>query len=206
VRRLSSRHSGRDERSLRPFERLSLLDVGCGGGLLAEPLARQGFDVLGIDASSENIAVASAHARETNAAPAYRFAHAEDLAHEGLSFDTVVAMEILEHVADRDSFLDGCAALLKPGGLIVLATINRTFKSLALAKFGAEYLLRWIPPGTHDWNRFVTPQELSKEIESAGLSVLEMQGVTFDPLGWCWRVSSDTDVNYILAATKPAAA
>src|SRR5205823_7390535 len=115
--------------------------------------------------------VASAHACDTNAALAYRCARAEDLAHEGPSFDTVVAMEILEHVADRDRFLDSCAALLKPGGLIVLATINRTFKSLALAKLGAEYLLRWIPPGTHDWNRFVTPQELSTAIENAGLSV-----------------------------------
>jgi 2-polyprenyl-6-hydroxyphenyl methylase/3-demethylubiquinone-9 3-methyltransferase len=202
IRRVSVRFFGRDPRMLRPFDGLSLLDLGCGGGLLSEPLARQGFEVLGIDASGENIAAASAHAREANAPPAYRFARAEDLVSEGLSFDCVIAMEILEHVADRDGFLDSCAELLKPGGLIVLATINRTFKSLALAKFGAEYVLRWIPPGTHDWNRFVIPQELSETIESAGLSVLEIQGVSFDPFGWCWRLSSDTDVNYMLAATK----
>jgi 2-polyprenyl-6-hydroxyphenyl methylase/3-demethylubiquinone-9 3-methyltransferase len=203
VRRLSARHFGRDALILRPFGGLSLVDVGCGGGLFAEPLARQGFDVLGIDASGENIAAASAHARETKASLAYRFARAEDLAQERQSFDAVVAMEILEHVTDRDDFLETCAGLVKPGGLLVLATINRTFKSLALAKFGAEYVLRWLPPGTHDWNRFATPQELSKTIESAGLSVLEIQGVSFDPLSWRWRLSSDTDVNYMLAAAKP---
>jgi 2-polyprenyl-6-hydroxyphenyl methylase / 3-demethylubiquinone-9 3-methyltransferase len=205
VRRVSVRHFGRDELKLRPFAGLSLVDVGCGGGLLAEPLARQGFDVLGIDASRENIAAASTHARATKPAPAYRFARAEDLAQERLSFDAAVAMEILEHVADRDDFLQTCASLVKPGGLLVLATINRTFKSLALAKFGAEYVLRWIPPGTHDWNRFVTPQELSKSIQKAGLCVLDTQGVSFDPFGWCWRLSSDTEVNYMLAASKPIA-
>jgi 2-polyprenyl-6-hydroxyphenyl methylase/3-demethylubiquinone-9 3-methyltransferase len=179
-----------------------LVDIGCGGGLLAEPLARQGFAVLGIDAAAESIAAAEAHAGGAEKAPAYRCARAEDIAREKRRFDVVLAMEILEHVTDRETFLESCTALLEPGGLLFVATIARTLKALALAKFGAEYLLRWIPPGTHDWNKFVSPRELSNEIEAADLSVLETQGVSFDPLAWRWRLSSDTDVNYMLAAAK----
>jgi len=203
IRRVAVRHFARDERVLAPFADLSLADIGCGGGLLSEPLARQGFGVLGIDAARENVAAAEAHARNLNEAVAYRCAHAEDIAREKLRFDVVLAMEIVEHVADRQGFLESCASLVKPGGLLFVATIARTLKALALAKFGAEYLLNWIPPGTHDWNRFVSPRQLSTEIESASLSVLEVQGVSFDPVGWRWCLSSDTDVNYLLAASKP---
>lgn len=202
IRRLSVQRFERDERALAPFEGLSLVDIGCGGGLLAEPLARQGFAVLGIDAAAESIAAAEAHAGGAEGAPAYRCARAEDIAREKRRFDVVLAMEILEHVTDRETFLESCTALLEPGGLLFVATIARTLKALALAKFGAEYLLRWIPPGTHDWNKFVSPRELSNEIEAADLSVLETQGVSFDPLAWRWRLSSDTDVNYMLAAAK----
>jgi len=203
IRRVAVLHFARDERVLTPFANLSLADIGCGGGLLSEPLARQGFSVLGIDAARENVAAAAAHARSTNEALAYRCACAEDIVREKLRFDVVLAMEIVEHIADRQGFLESCASLVEPGGLLFVATIARTLKALALAKFGAEYLLNWIPPGTHDWNRFVSPRQLSTEIENAGLSIVEVQGVSFDPLGWRWRFSSDTDVNYMLAAAKP---
>lgn len=202
VRRVTVQQFEKDARALTPFADLSLVDIGCGGGLLSEPLARQGFRVLGVDAAPENIAAAERHLGQTNSRLAYRFAHAEDLAAERRRFDVVLAMEIVEHVTDRQNFVETCATLVKPGGLLFVATIARTLKALALAKFGAEYLLNWIPRGTHDWNKFVSPLELSSEIEAAGLSVQEIQGVSFDPLGWRWRLSSDTDVNYMIAAVK----
>jgi 2-polyprenyl-6-hydroxyphenyl methylase/3-demethylubiquinone-9 3-methyltransferase len=206
IRCVSAQRFKRNERALAPFEDLSLIDIGCGGGLLAEPLARQGFVVLGIDAGAESIAAARVHAGNSCGSPVYRHARAEDLAREKQRFDVVLAMEIVEHVDDRESFLENCAVLLKPGGILFVATIARTMKALALAKLGAEYLLRWVPPGTHDWNKFVSPRDLSTEIETAGLKVLETQGVSFDPLGWRWRLSTDTDVNYMLAAAKPRSA
>jgi 2-polyprenyl-6-hydroxyphenyl methylase/3-demethylubiquinone-9 3-methyltransferase len=202
IRRVAAARLDRDEHLLAPFKKLSLIDIGCGGGLLAEPLARQGFDVLGIDAAAEAIAAAETHARNSEKPPLYRCARAEDIVPKKRRFDVVLAMEILEHVADRESFLKSCTALLKPGGLLFVATIARTLKALALAKFGAEYLLRWIPPGTHDWEKFVSPRELSGEIEAVGLSVLETAGVSFDALAWRWQLSSDTDVNYMLVAEK----
>jgi 2-polyprenyl-6-hydroxyphenyl methylase/3-demethylubiquinone-9 3-methyltransferase len=204
IRRVAAERFKRNERALAPFEDLSLIDIGCGGGLLAEPLARQGFTVLGIDASAESIAAATAHAGKSVASPVYRHARGEDLAREKHRFDVVLAMEIVEHVEDRQSFLETCAVLVKPGGVVFVATIARTMKALALAKFSAEYLLRWIPQGTHDWKKFVSPRDLSTEIGKAGLLVLATQGVSFDPLGWRWRLSTDTDVNYMLAAAKPA--
>lgn len=203
IRRVVAQHFGRDARALSPFGNLSLVDIGCGGGLLSEPLARQGFCVLGIDAAQENVAAAIVHGRAANGNPAYRCALVEDLIRERLRFDVVLAMEIVEHVSDRQNFLGNCATLVRPGGVFFVATIARTMKALALAKFGAEYLLRWIPSGTHDWNKFVSPRELSEEIERTGLSVLEIQGVSFAPLGWCWQFSADADVNYMLAAAKP---
>ena len=203
IRRVAAQHFGKDARALSPFADLSLVDIGCGGGLLSEPLARQGFDVLGVDAAQENVAAAMAHMGNAQVTLAYRCARAEELWREKRRFDVVLAMEIVEHVADRRTFLDICTATLKPGGLLFVATIARTMKALALAKFGAEYLLNWIPPGTHDWNRFVSPRVLSAEIEGTGLSIREIQGVSFDPLGWRWRVSPDTDVNYMLVASKP---
>jgi 2-polyprenyl-6-hydroxyphenyl methylase/3-demethylubiquinone-9 3-methyltransferase len=203
IRSATVHHFGKDTRALQPFAGLSLIDIGCGGGLLSEPLARQGFDVLGIDAAPENVAAAAAHARVTNNTAIYRCATAERIAGEKHSFNVVLAMEIVEHVADRRHFVENCATLLEPGGLLFVATIARTLKALALAKFGAEYLLNWIPRGTHDWNKFVSPRALSNEVEGAGLSVLDIRGLSFDPLGWRWRLSSDTGVNYMLSATKP---
>jgi 2-polyprenyl-6-hydroxyphenyl methylase/3-demethylubiquinone-9 3-methyltransferase len=203
IRRVAAQQFGRDARTLTPFAGLTAVDIGCGGGLLSEPLARQGFAVVGIDAAPENIAAAEAHSAGIDAALAYQCTDAEDLSRRKQRFDVVLAMEIVEHVSDRECFLTSCAALVKPGGLLFIATIARTMKALALAKFGAEYVLNWIPPGTHDWNKFVSPRELCNEIEIVGLSVLEVQGIGFDPLSWCWRFSSDTDVNYMIAATKP---
>jgi len=203
IRRVAAQHFAKDERILQPFAGLSLIDIGCGGGLLSEPLARQGFGVIGIDAAAAAVAAAVAHGAVTNTTVEYRCALAEDVAREKMRFDVVVAMEIVEHVSDRENFLASCAALAKPHGLLFVATIARTMKALALAKFGAEYLLGWIPPGTHDWNKFISPRELSAEIENTGLSVLEIQGVSFDPLGWRWRLSADLDVNYMVAAAKP---
>ncbi|MGH6876957.1 MAG: bifunctional 2-polyprenyl-6-hydroxyphenol methylase/3-demethylubiquinol 3-O-methyltransferase UbiG [Rhizomicrobium sp.] len=202
VRDTAVGHFVRDPRALVPFHGLSLIDIGCGGGLLAEPLARQGFAVLGIDAAEENIAAAAAHARDAHAPLSWRCATAEMIAAENHSFDVLLNMEVVEHVADRMAFLESCAALLNPGGLMFVATINKTLKALALAKIGAEYLLGWIPPGTHDWNKFVRPALLCSELEAVGLTILKSQGVSFDPLAWAWRLSSDTDVNYMLVATK----
>ncbi len=204
IRSAALRHFARDEKALTPFSGLSLLDVGCGGGLVAEAMARQGFDVLGIDAAEENVAAAAAHARAMAAPPSYRSAAAEELVPEQASFDVVLALEIVEHVVDRTAFLDTCTQLLNPHGLIVLATLNRTLKSLALAKIGAEYLLRWLPRGTHDWNKFVSPEALSSELCDLGLVAVETRGISFDPLAWTWRLSSDTGINYMIAAAKEA--
>ena len=202
VRTEAALHFRRDPRTLAPFGRLALVDIGCGGGLLAEPLARQGFTTLGIDASAETIAAAAAHARTSGAAVSYLCATAETLKAEGASFDVVLAMEVIEHVSDRAMFLESTTALLRPGGLLFVASISRTLKSLALAKFGAEYVLSWIPPGTHDWSKFVSPDALSRELQDLDVSLLKIQGVSFDPLAWEWRFSSNTDVNYMLVAKK----
>jgi 2-polyprenyl-6-hydroxyphenyl methylase/3-demethylubiquinone-9 3-methyltransferase len=202
IRDTASAHFGRDARSLKPFEGLSLLDIGCGGGLLSEPMARLGFAVTGADASERNIGTARAHAAISGANVDYRCATAEALAAEGASFDLILNMEVVEHVADLNGFLASCAAMLKPGGLMFVATLNRTLKSLALAKIGAEYILGWLPRGTHDWNRFIAPDELQKILEETRLNILKLQGVAFDPLGWDWKLSTDTDVNYVVVATK----
>lgn len=195
-------HFRRDTRALAPFEGLSLLDIGCGGGLLTEPLARQGFAAQGIDAAPEAVEAAAAHARAVGAPAVYRASTAEDLAAQGESFDVVIAMEVIEHVADRALFLQSAASLLKPSGLMFLATINRTLKALALAKLGAEYVLGWIRPGTHDWNKFVSPETLADELARCEVITIRFQGVSFDPFAWEWRSSSDTGVNYMLAARK----
>ena len=202
IRAAAAAHFARDEKSLTPFKGLNLLDIGCGGGLLSEPMARIGFAVLGVDPSEKNVKTASAHALHTGLALDYRATTAEALAEEGASFDVILNMEVVEHVADLGGFLAACGALLKPGGFMIVATLNRTLKSLALAKIGAEYVLRWLPAGTHNWNRFVTPAELEGFLESAGLRVTRRQGVSFDPLRWEWRLSSDTDVNYMMVAEK----
>ena len=202
IRREVAARFNRDARSLRPFEGLSLLDIGCGGGLLSEPMARLGFAVTGADASERNIGTAQAHATETGVRVDYRATTAEALADEGLSFNVVLNMEVVEHVADVGAYLTACTRLLKPGGVTLVATMNKTFKALALAKFGAEYVLGWLPKGTHDWNRFIPPAELRAELEQTGLTILKTQGVSFNPLAWDWKLSSDVDVNYMVVAAR----
>ena len=195
-------HFAREARALRPFEGLALLDIGCGGGLLCEPMARLGFTVLGADASARNIGTAKAHAQASGLGIDYRATSAEALAAEGARFDVVLNMEVVEHVADLRSYLRACASLVKPGGIMVVATLNKTLKALALAKVGAEYVLGWLPRGTHDWNRFIAPKELRRLLEESGLNPLKTQGVSFDVLGWDWRLSKDTDVNYMVVAGR----
>jgi len=202
IRETVTAHVRRDAKSLRPFERLSLLDIGCGGGLLSEPMSKMGFKVTGVDPSEKNIGTARAHAAQSGAVVEYRVADAETLAQEGQSFDVVLNMEVVEHVADLRGYLESTAALVKPGGLMFVATLNRTLKALALAKVAAEYILRWLPPGTHDWDKFVAPAELRAMLEDSGLKILKTQGIAFDPLGWDWRLSNDTDVNYMVVAER----
>ena len=203
IRDTAAAHFERDPRSLRPFEGLNLLDIGCGGGLLSEPMARLGFKVLGADASERNVKTAAAHASATGMEIDYRATTAEELASQGLTFDVVLNMEVVEHVADLGAYLTACAGLVRPGGLTFVATLNKTLKSLALAKIGAEYVLGWLPRGTHDWSRFIEPAKLQAMLEENGLNILKTQGVAFDPLGWDWRLSADTDVNYMVVASKP---
>jgi 2-polyprenyl-6-hydroxyphenyl methylase / 3-demethylubiquinone-9 3-methyltransferase len=160
--------------------------------------------VLGADPSTKNIAAAAAHAASTGLSLEYRAVTAEALAAEGASFDVILNMEVVEHVADLGGFLKSCGTLLRPGGLMLVATLNRTLKSLATAKFAAEYVLRWLPAGTHDWNRFVRPAELRRLLDDAGLDVTKIQGIAFDPLRWDWRLSPDTDVNFMMVAEKPS--
>ncbi|RDD60984.1 bifunctional 2-polyprenyl-6-hydroxyphenol methylase/3-demethylubiquinol 3-O-methyltransferase UbiG [Ferruginivarius sediminum] len=192
-----------DSGNLSPLEGVSILDAGCGGGLLAEPLARLGARVTGIDAASETIKAAKAHAERQGLEIDYRRTTAEELADSGARFDAVLAMEIVEHVAELDSFLCACGDMVRPGGVCVVATLNRTMKSLLMAKIGAEYVLGWLPPGTHDWRKFVRPSEAAAALRPAGLRVREVKGVAFDPLRGDWHLSGDTDVNYMLLAEKP---
>jgi 2-polyprenyl-6-hydroxyphenyl methylase / 3-demethylubiquinone-9 3-methyltransferase len=202
IRSAGAKHFGRDSRDLRPFDGLSLLDIGCGGGLLSEPMARLGFQVTGVDASGKNIRAALAHAEGQNLSIEYRTATAELLAGEGARFDVILNMEVVEHTADMQEFLTACAQLLTPHGVMFVATLNRTLKSFLLAKIAAEYVLRWLPVGTHDWNRLITPAELRRSLERAGLDVKQLQGMSFDPLRWEWRLSRDTDVNYTVITTR----
>ena len=203
IRDTAAAHFDRDPKSLRPFEGLTLLDIGCGGGLLSEPMARLGFAVTGADASEKNVRTAQTHAEAGDLPVTYRATTAETLAGEGLLFDVILNMEVVEHVADLPAFLAACATMVKPGGLIFVATLNKTLKSLALAKIGAEYVLGWLPRGTHAWSRFTPPNVLHALLAETRLNILKKQGVAFDPLGWDWKLSSDMDVNYMLVATKP---
>jgi 2-polyprenyl-6-hydroxyphenyl methylase/3-demethylubiquinone-9 3-methyltransferase len=200
IRDTAGAHFGRQ--GLKPFQGLALLDIGCGGGLLSEPMSRLGFAVLGADASEKNVKTAAAHAASSGVEIDYRVATAESLAEDGHAFDVVLNMEVIEHVADLPGYLRACTRLVKPGGLMFVASLNKTLKSLALAKIAAEYVLRWLPPGTHDWNRFVEPKRLHAMLEEVGLKVLKTQGVAFDPLAWNWRLSADTDVNYMVVGGR----
>ena len=203
IRDLAAEHFERDARALRPFEGLTLLDIGCGGGLLSEPMARLGFEVLGADPLEKNVKTAAAHAAGSGLKLDYRATTAEALASEGRAGSTSCSTWKWSSTSPTwRAFFGPARSSIAPGGCMIVATLNRTLKSLALAKIGAEYVLRWLPPGTHDWNRFVTPAELQHHLEDAGLSVTRMQGVEFDPLRWDWRLSSDTDVNYMVVAER----
>ena len=192
----------RDRRAQRPLAGLRIVDLGCGGGLLTEPLARLGARMTAVDPAEENILVARRHAEAGGLSIDYRPLTVEALSASGEMFDAVLAMEVLEHVADVDGFLKAAAALVKPGGLFVGATLNRTLKSYALAIVGAEYLLRWVEPGTHDWAKFLRPDELIKPLRLAGLEEIDRAGMVYRPLRDDWRLSGDTDVNYILALQR----
>jgi 2-polyprenyl-6-hydroxyphenyl methylase/3-demethylubiquinone-9 3-methyltransferase len=200
IRDTALMHFGRDAKSLKPFAGMSLLDIGCGGGLLSEPMSKMGFAVTGVDPSEKNIGTAKAHAAQSGVMVDYLAADAESLAAENRKFDIVLNMEVVEHVADLKGYLTATAALVKPGGLMFVATINKTLKALALAKVAAEYILGWLPPGTHDWTKFIEPSKLQPMLEEAGLNILKTQGITFDLLAWDWRLSKDTDVNYLIVA------
>jgi 2-polyprenyl-6-hydroxyphenyl methylase / 3-demethylubiquinone-9 3-methyltransferase len=195
-------HFDRDKRSLKPLEGLTILDVGCGGGLVTEPIARMGAKASAIDASERNIGVAGLHAEQGGLDIEYRIAAAETLAAEEKQFDVVMALEIVEHVADIDLFMASCAALTKPGGLLFVATLNRTAKSFTLAIVGAEYILRWMPRGTHQWKKFVKPSELAHSLAGNDAEIIDMTGVTYNPLKDDWRLSKDVAVNYMLCAKR----
>lgn len=196
-------HFSRDRRAKNPLDGLDLIDIGCGGGLVAEPMYRLGATVTAIDASERNIKTAMAHAIPQDLKIDYRATTVEALAKTGAgSFDVVLNLEVVEHVADVDLFLETSASLLKPGGIMIMATINRTLKALMLAKIGAEYVLRWLPAGTHDPKKFVRPEEAKTALSRAGLTITGEAGVSYNPLMDIWRIGDDTDVNYMLTAIK----
>ena len=192
----------RDLQSPEPLKGLRLLDIGCGGGLLCEPMVRLGAQVTGLDAGEKNIRIARAHAEQGGLVIDYHHGTAEALAEAGERFDAILNMEVVEHVADRALFLRSCGALLKDGGTMVLSTLNRTAKSFAFAIIGAEYVLRWLPRGTHQWDKFIRPSELADDLRGNNLVISHITGVCFDPLAGAWRLSDDIDVNYMMFVTK----
>ncbi|MYM55397.1 bifunctional 2-polyprenyl-6-hydroxyphenol methylase/3-demethylubiquinol 3-O-methyltransferase UbiG [Thalassovita mangrovi] len=195
---------GRNLSQERPFEGLRLLDIGCGGGLLSEPMARLGATVVGADAAAGNIPVAQVHAEQSGLDIDYRNVTAEALAAAGEQFDVVLNMEVVEHVADPLAYMTACQQLLKPGGLMICSTINRNPKSFAMAIVGAEFVMRWLPKGTHEWSKFITPDELYDLISKAGLDPVDRKGFVFNPISWQWSLSDrDLSVNYVTASVKP---
>jgi len=202
IRDQAAARFGRDPKRLDSLKGLRILDIGCGGGILSEPLARLGAEMVAVDPSEENISAAQAHAEQSGLSIDYRATTAEDLVEHREQFDLVLAMEVVEHVTDVPLFIASCASLVKPGGLMIAATLNRTLKSFALAIVGAEYILRWLPVGTHRWDRFVTPNELEIAMERSGLHFVHEQGVVYNLIADRWQLSSDTDVNYMLTAER----
>jgi 2-polyprenyl-6-hydroxyphenyl methylase/3-demethylubiquinone-9 3-methyltransferase len=203
IRDAAVSHFGLEDNARRPLEGLRLLDAGCGGGLVTEPMARLGAHAVGVDAGDANIKAAMVHADAVHVDVDYRVGTVEGLIAAGeQAFDIVLALEVIEHVADPAQFLADCARLLAPGGLLVMATLNRTAKAFALAIVGAEHVLRWLPAGTHDWSKFVTPEEARSALEKAGLAVDQPVGVSFSPLSGRWSLGNDTAVNYMMVARK----
>jgi 2-polyprenyl-6-hydroxyphenyl methylase/3-demethylubiquinone-9 3-methyltransferase len=204
IRDTACRHFGRDPKARKCLQGLRVLDIGCGAGILCEPLCRLGAAVVGADPAEANIAAARVHAQTGGLTIDYRATAAEALAGAGETFDVVLAMEVVEHVADLAAFVRCCAGMVAPGGLMITATLNRTLKSFALAIVGAEYVLRWLPRGTHRWDKFVTPNELEAVLERSGLRMIDERGVVYNILLDGWQLSDDMDVNYMVAAERPA--
>jgi 2-polyprenyl-6-hydroxyphenyl methylase/3-demethylubiquinone-9 3-methyltransferase len=195
-------HFDRSITDIKPVSNLSVLDVGCGGGLICEPMKRLGANVTGIDAVSASIEVAVSHAHLMALDIDYKVLLPEDLVAKGETYDVLITMEVIEHVADIEVFLDACAKLIKPGGLMLGSTINRSIKSLVFAKIGAEYILKWVPIGTHDWRKFVKPSEFCYHMRSNGLNVEDITGMKLNVIEDYWRFSQDLDINYLIAAKK----
>lgn len=194
----------RDPRKPDAFKGLRILDIGCGGGLLCEPMARLGATIVGADAAERNIPVAKTHAEQSGLDIDYRFTTAEALAEAGEQFDVILNMEVVEHVANPLSYLAACRQLLKPGGLMLCSTLNRNPKSYMMAIIGAEHIMRWLPKGTHEWNKFITPDELFDLLKDAGLDPVDRKGFVFNPIAWSWSISEkDLSVNYVTASLKP---
>ena len=204
IRDIVAARFGRDPQGVKPFEGLRVLDIGCGGGLLCEPMARLGADVVGADASDTNIEVAKLHAEQSGVAIDYRATTAEALAEAGERFDVVLNMEVVEHVSDVKLYLEKCAEMVKPGGVMIIATINRTLKAYALAIVGAEVVLRWLPRGTHEYQRLVRPEELEQALAGTGMAITQRSGVVYNPLADRWQRSLDMDVNYMVLVERPA--
>jgi len=202
IRERALAHFGRDGAQRRPLDGLRVLDIGCGGGLLCEPLARLGARVTGADAAERNIAVAKLHAEQSGLAIDYRATTAEALAEAGEQFDIVLNMEVVEHVDNVPLYMKSCATLVAPGGLMFTATLNRTLRARALAVFAAENVLRWLPRGTHDWNKFLAPEEVRALLTRNGLTVVDQTGVVYHPLADDWRLSPDMGINYMVLAEK----
>ena len=204
IRDAICRNFGLDPAGGRPFDGLRIVDLGCGGGLICEPMARLGAAVTGIDAGAETVEIARAHAAQSGLGIDYRHGTAEALAEAGEAFDVVLNLEVVEHVADVAAFMAAAGALVKPGGLQIVATLNRTMRSMALGVVAAEYILRWVPRGTHDWRKFLKPSEVAAHLRAAGLSVVQVVGLIYNPLTDSWQESGDLGVNYMMVAQRPA--